>query len=109
MNLTTNELTGKNSEQLSNEIKFFIACAKSLKKDLIILKLKSLFDESKEASRINAVLRLLRSAQRQGLIQLFLSSTEVSSHTTEAEYMRNKYPELGAYIAGDGDLYILKL
>ena len=109
MNITMNELTGKNSEQLSNEIKFFIACAKSLKKDLIILNIKEGESVEKEIARINAVNRLLRTAKHQGLIQLFLTSTEINTQATEAEYLRNKYPELASYVSDVDPCYILKL
>ena len=109
MNITTNELTGKNSELLTTEIKFFIAAAKAVGNDLIQLKIKRLGDDEREARRMNTITRILKSVKRQGLIQLFIISTEINAQTTESAYLKNKYPELASYICGDDISYVLKL
>ena len=109
MNITTNELTGKNSELLTTEIKFFISAAKSLGKDLIRLNIKRLGNDEAEARRINTINRILKTVKRRGLIQLFIISTEIDGATTETEYLKNKYPDITSYISGDEVFYILKL
>ena len=86
MKLVSNTLTGTNSALLRTEIMFYIASAKAIEADLIIL----YADESK----FNTASRLLRSAKREGTIQLFVHSANLGERTTEVEYLKNKYPQI---------------
>ena len=108
MNIFREELTGKSEDLLRTEIMFFIATAKAIKKDLICLSVKKLYDDKREISRIGAIGRILRNVKRQGMVQLFAFSSDFEKSTTEVEYLKNKYPELSSVCAED-NCYILKL
>ena len=86
MNLTTNLLTGANSDLIKTEIMFFIAEAKATGRDLIKL-------EAEEKQR-NTVAKILRTAKKEGIIQLFIFSDALEEKTTEVAYLQNKYPDI---------------
>lgn len=107
MNIITNELSGQNAELLKTEILFFIASAKSNEREIICLTIKNVFNDEREKKRIETVNRILRSLKRRNVIQFFVISSEIDEHTTETEYLKNKYPNIA--LQSDGLFYILKL
>lgn len=107
MNIITNELSGQNAELLTTEILFFIASAKSNKNEIIRLNIKKILTDEREKKRIEAINRILRSLKRRKVIQFFVISSEITEHTTETEYLKNKYPDIA--LQSDGLFYILKL
>ena len=86
MNLVTYTVTGTTRELIKTEIMFFIASAKATGQDLIKLEL--------EEKQFDTVTRILRSAKRGRMIQLFILSDSLEDKTTEVEYLKNKYPNI---------------
>jgi hypothetical protein len=92
MNLVTNKLTGTTQDLLTTEIKYFIAAAKAIGNDLIKLTVGISDDEKEALHAKSAVIRILKSIKKQGIIQLYVSSSDFNLHSTEVEYLLNKYP-----------------
>jgi hypothetical protein len=110
MNINTTFLSGKTSETLNTEILFSIASAKSLGKDIVKLSLKSAETETPEAiaRRLNAATKILKSAKKSKLIQLFIYSADFDKESTELEYMKNKYGELIS-AKDESEYFLLKI
>ncbi len=108
MKITVNEITGKTYEQMKTELMFFIASAKSLGYELIRLNISVASDEKRELMRSHSLTRLLGTVKRQGFIELYIKAEALSDDSTEAEYLRNKYPEITAE-RDSSSSYILKL
>lgn len=106
MNIKTNELTGKNSDLLTTEIMYHIASAKSLGFDLV--RFDIICDSSETERRVATVGKILKSAKRNGYIQLFVLSDDFDNGSTEVEYMKNKYPDLLNDVS-DENFYIVKI
>lgn len=100
MKLFSNTLTGSNSNLLKTEIMFFIASAKATEADLVKL--------YAEENKINTVTRILRSAKHDGIIQLFVYSSDLDKKTTEVEYLKNKYPDINE-ISPSESFFVLKV
>ena len=84
------QLTSKNKELLNNEILFALTSAKALNSDLVRLN----FPHNASDTCIANIARLLRTAKRNGYLQLYISPADIENNSTEAEYVRNKHPEL---------------
>jgi len=108
MNIETYELTGKTTDLLTTEIMFFIASARAVKMDLVRLNIKKCFTDEREAKRVGAIIKVLKSIKRRGIIQLFIFSNEMENHSTESEYLENKYPELSKISMAE-EFFLLKL
>ena len=108
MKITVNEITGITCEQIKTELLFFIASAKARGFELLRLNIPMVSDEKKEQSRHNSLKRLLATAQRQGIIELYILCEELSGSSTEAEYLKNKYPSITDEMDGSNS-YVLKL
>ncbi|MBQ8689137.1 MAG: hypothetical protein IJ515_02100 [Clostridia bacterium] len=48
---------------------------------------------------LTAAVKVLKGLKRQGRIRLFILSENLFSDTTEAEYLRNKYPDIAQILA----------
>ena len=107
MKIKTNVLTGKTSDLLTTEIMYHIASAKSLGQDLV--KFNVTCQENESEKRFATVSRILKSAKRNGLIQLFVLSTDFDKSSTEVEYLTNKYPRIFKDNNTDEIYYIIKL
>lgn len=110
MNIITYEITGKNADQITTEIIFFLTSAKTLGYDLIKLNMKSIENRELNEKRKALSEKILKSVKRRGMIQLFISSVDFENTSTESIYLCNKYPDLKLTMQGDGeDSFILKL
>ena len=72
------------------EILYSIASARALGADFLGL---NIVGENTEKIKMTAT-KVLRAAKKQEKIQLFESSFDLSSSSTEAQYLNNKYPDL---------------
>lgn len=86
MNLVTYTITGTTQDLIKTEIMFFIASAKATGQDLIKLEL--------EEKQFDMASKILRSAKRGRMIQLFILSDSLGDKTTEVAYLKNKYPDI---------------
>ena len=108
MNIVTNELTGHTRDLLTTEILFFIASARATNSDLIKIKIKSDDTNPITEQKISEINGILKSVKRRKLIQLFVTSEQFESQSTEIAYLLNKYPDLPQEL-GDDYYIILKL
>jgi len=108
MELITWELTGKSVNEMTTEIRFFIATASVKRVDVFKLKIKKVFSDEREAKRFASIKRILQTVKRDGLIQLYIHSDELSGNTTEAAYITNKYPDM-CVSDEDNNGFIVKL
>ena len=72
------------------EILYSIASARASGADFVGLNIKA---ENAEKIKSTAT-KVLRAAKKQEKIQLFASSLDLTTTTTEAQYLNNKYPDL---------------
>lgn len=82
------KLTGNCYAELNTEIRFCVADARSGGTELLCLSLPCGDGSSR---LLNCALRVLRAMARAELIEFFVPSTELSSGSTEAEFLANKY------------------
>ena len=83
------DLVGACYAELNTEIRFSVADARSGGTELLRF---TITDSSTDASRIfNCAARVLRAMMRSELIQFFVPDAELSSGSTEAEFLVNKY------------------
>ena len=108
MELITHLLTGKSVNEMTTEIKFFIASCRVKSIDLFRLDIKKAFDGAREEKRLASISRILNAVKRDGLIQLYIYSTSLEDVSTEAEYIKNKYPDIKSLCNGE-ECYIIKL
>ena len=96
MKITINYLSGKSFETMNTEVLFAIASAKSLDRDIVKIALKEDDTETPEtfSRRLGTVVKILKAAKKNKLIQLFVYSSDFDKESTEVEYMKNKYSEL---------------
>jgi hypothetical protein len=108
MNIQTYELTGNSADLLITEIMFFVASARAVKSELVRLSIKERLDSECQDKHIEAVNKILRTMKRNGSIQLFIFSRELKNASTEAEYLKNKFPKLSDINLSE-DYFIVKL
>lgn len=85
------ELAGTCYAELNTEIRFCVAEARACNIELLCF----ILPNGDSASRIlNCVSRVLRAMTRSELVQFFISDTELSEGSTEAEFLVNKYGSL---------------
>ncbi len=108
MKITVNEITGKTYEQMNTELLFFIASAKTRGFELIRLEVSPVGDEKREEVRSRSLSKLLAKAKRSGFLELYILTENLTGNSTEAEYLRNKYPEIVNQDDGNAS-YIIKL
>ena len=102
MKYTTFAITSSNQSIEETEILFSIASARANHIDF----LKLILDlEQGEKIALNAT-KVLKSLKKQGRIELFINSDELSGDSTEAEYLRNKFPEI-CDIRNEGELSLI--
>ena len=90
MKILSFDLTRHNPALVKTEILYSIANARAAGADFVGLNITG---NDSEKIKLSAT-KILRAAKRQETIQLFASSLDLSSMTTEAQYLNNKYPEL---------------
>lgn len=103
MKLKTINIEEKNSFEMKTEIFFGITEAKALGFDVLKMRPSNLDSKS-----LNALDKCLKSAKKEGLIQLYVNSDELKERTTGAEYLYNLYAELEA-ISDDAYFLLIKL
>ena len=108
MELITYELTGRTVTELTTEVKFFIIDSKVKANDVFKLNIKKIFTGERERKRFVSITRILNAVKREGLIQLYLHSSEISGNSMEAAYINNKYPSLIKECA-QSEEFIIKL
>ena len=108
MNIKTKFLFGIDSSQLFTEISFIIASCVSVGDDLVLLKISDKLEEGKETRRCDAISRILKAMKKKGKIQLYINVSELDSHLTEVEYLKNKYPDI-TELKQEENSFLLKL
>ena len=94
-------LTGTSQRELDTEIKYSVASARADGTELISLR----FDDG----AFGAVLRILRALKRDGVVQFFVSASELAAGKREAEFILNKYGEYVNYDENDMGLVFVKI
>lgn len=87
MSLKTFKIISSTNFELETEIAFYVASARAENAEIIKIVIPA------ESERFLTVAkRILRSLKRESRIQLFEEAKNLKSDTTEARYLRNKYP-----------------
>ena len=90
MRYDTFTLTSSNQSIAETEILYSIASARANQMDFLKLILN--LDQGEKIATNTT--RVLKSLKKQGRIELYISSDELGGDSTEAEYLRNKFPEI---------------
>lgn len=94
MNYNTFVLKNPVQNILATEIMFNVASERANRNELLFLSVSpELTDRDRTRLILNAS-KLLRKMKKQGKIQLFVTQDDYSESTTEAKYMKNKYPDI---------------
>ena len=92
MKLFTYVLDSKEYRHLLTEIMFNISSARSLGYDLLMLKYPTVPAEELTVSRTE---RILKSLKKRSFIQYLVTSAQCEEGSEEAEYLYNKFPDVG--------------
>ena len=105
MKFKSHEISAKTQANIGTELSFEVASARA--QGIEILRF-DISDSEKEKLAVYAE-KKLRALKRCGRIQLFILASELINESTEAEYLKNKYPQI-CDIAGDCEFsYIIKI
>ena len=100
-------LSGACFAELNTEIRFAVADARAGDEELLHLIPKRAPEDSSRIS--NCITRVLRAMMREGLVQFFVSESSLSSGSTEAEFLANKYSEALRHAAGCPSAFYIKI
>ena len=89
----TFELEGTNQKELNTELRFSVASARADGRELIKLMAKAPLEPREEDRLRSCILRVLRTMRNDNVFQFFLFDGELSTESTESEYLKNKYSE----------------
>ena len=101
MKIFSFDLTKYTHAIAETEILYSIASARATGADFVGLNIAG---ENTEKIKMTAA-KILRSAKKQEKILLFESSANLSSTSTEAQYLNNKYPELIDFCKNEVERY----
>ncbi len=97
-------LTKPNESILETEILFTVASARAEGNGFVRLDLPN--DDNE---KINACsVKILKTAKRQGKIQFYIFGEDIRGESTEAEYLRNKYPAV-ADMSAENPFILVKI
>ncbi len=103
MNIYGYTIKSEKQDNLFTEIVYNIASAKALQYEIVQFTFKS-------DSMIAKIARIMKKAKQDGIIDLYVLSSEPEKFNTEIEYLVNKFPELNDVLNRNNDLYcILKI
>ena len=105
MKILSFDLKTYSSTTAETEILYSIASARATGADFVGL---NIVGENPEKIKL-AALKILRSAKKQEKILLFAPSYDLSSTTTEAQYLNNKYPDLINSCSADVETIFVKI
>jgi len=107
MSLSQHNVKFTDAKELSVELEFIIACSKVEGNELIRITLENTDTQQKFKS---AILRILKSIKKDGVIQLFVLEEELShNEKTESVYLLNKFPALSSITEPDENSVYIKL
>ncbi len=99
-------LQGTCKRDFNTEIKYNIASGKVEGAELVSLSL-TLTDEEKENSRLKTcVTKILSSMKKGATVQFFVKEDAFEAHSTEADYILNKYSEFILPDEGQFQFYV---
>ena len=105
MRIFTHLLESTVSEQTDTEIRFVIASARALDKELINFKIKN---EAEDNLKL-IFIKHLKAVKKQGKIDFFATKEDFAEHKAEASYLINKFPEVSDIISTGDFGFIVKL
>ena len=87
---------------LQTEILYSVATARASGSDLIR------FDTEleKRESIFAAMLKILKAIKKQGKIDVYISASDITGESKEAEYLRNKYPLVSDDAEKEGSAFV---
>lgn len=87
---------------LKTEILYLIASSRA--SDMEIIR----FDVEADSSDriISYAIKILKSLKKQGKVGVFISAQDIIGESKEAEYLKNKYPELLAYAENEKSVIV---
>ena len=86
-------LDGSCYAEMDTEIKYSVVSAKYDKYELMLIKILNSDDEKDNDRRVFCATKVLRALKKNGDIQFFLSAEAIDLGSTEASYLKNKYPD----------------
>lgn len=98
------ELTKSVESILEVEILFTVASARAEGNSFSRLILPV---ENNEKILANSI-KILKNAKKQGRIQLYILNKDIAGDSTEAEYLKNKYPDI-TDIVGEAPFLLVKI
>ena len=104
MSQKTFNIVSKTNSELEIELAFCIATARAENAEIVKLVIPSDTERFVQNSK-----KILRALKRDGRVQLFEDVEKLTSDTTEARYLRNKYPDIVSSCEGDSLAIIVKL
>lgn len=104
MNYNTFILKNTVSSLMENEILFAVASARAQGKPFLKLE----FDVRQGEKAEQCAAKILRALKKRGRIEFFVAAKELGGASTEAQYIRNKYPTISELL-GETDALIVKL
>lgn len=105
MKILSFDLTRHTPALAETEILYSIANARASGADFVSLNI--IGDDSEKIK--STAIKILKVAKREEKIQLFASSFDLSSTSTEAQYLNNKYPDLVNFCSSGTEIIFVKI
>ena len=94
------------NEQIHTEIRFCIASARALEKDLVCIKLKK---DEKRGKLGELIMKNLRAIKKEGRLDFFADKEAFEKTSAEASYLINKFPSVLNLIEDEEFFLLIKL
>ena len=103
----TYAIEGTTKTELDTEVKFVIATSKYDKVDLLKFSI-DITNEENESARIASVLtKVLSNLKKNGIIKFYVKSEDILCDSTEANYLRNKFPHIEVNCNNANYIYVM--
>ena len=91
--MNTIVLKNTSPDSIATDVMFNIASERACGAEILKLFISAEIDAAKRDKMFSAVQKLLRGMKKQGRIQFFACLDDFTEATTEAQFLKNKYPE----------------
>ena len=107
--MNTIVLKNTTADSIATEVMFNIASERACGAETVKISVSAEVDEAKRDKMLSTVQKLLRSMKKQGRIQFFASLDDFTASATEAQYLKNKYPDAEFFTSDETHFVIVRI
>ena len=96
-------------DSIATEVMFYIASERTRNADIVKFCASQDIEEEKRAKILASAKKVLRGMKKQGRIQFFACLEDFTQSTTEAQYLKNKYPDAEFFDPDEADFILVRI